>query len=338
MIPPASTDSPAFSRFDRSVLGIDAAVEARRIENFIRHAVGPRLRRKGAVVAVSGGVDSAVCVTLATRALGADRVLGLLLPEKDSASKSTTLGREICEGLGVPYLIENIAPALEALDCYGRRDDAMRELFPEFGPGWKNKISVSSVLNTDRVNYFTLTVQSPDGQTKCQRMPINVYLGVVAATNMKQRTRKLLEYHHAERLHYAVIGTPNKLEYDLGFFVRGGDGLADIKPIAHLYKSQVYALAEEIGVPEEVRSQPPSTDTYSLSQSQEEFYFGLPYDRMDLMLFAYRHGVPAVEAALAAGLTEKQGERSYQDITAKIKLATQLHQSALIPTEGEMGS
>ncbi len=316
--------------FGPHVLTLDTAAEAQRIEAFIREAVGKRLRCKGAVVAVSGGIDSAVCVTLAARALGKDKVFALLLPERDSSPQSTTLGRKICEGLGVTYIREDIAPALEAMGCYRWRDEAIRRMVPEFGPGWKSKIAVSGgALNHDRVNYFTLTVQSPDGKQRVERMPVDVYLAVVAATNMKQRTRKLMEYSHADRLHYAVIGTPNLLEFQLGFFVRGGDGLADVKPISHLYKTQVYALAREIGVPADVLAQVPSTDTYSLPQTQEEFYFALPYDKMDLMLYAYSSGMTAADVAPAVGLTAEQGERIYRDIVAKIRISNQLAQHAL---------
>ncbi len=316
-----------------AMLRLDTASEAARIEAFMRESVGRQLRRKGVVVGVSGGVDSAVCVTLAARALGADKVQALLMPERDSASKSTDFGRRICEKLGVAYAVEDIAPPLQALGCYDRRDASIRTLFPEFDADWKLKISVEGgALKQDRVNYFALTVQAPGGPLQTKRMPLPVYLSVVASTNMKQRTRKMLEYFHAEKLHYAVIGTPNKLEFDLGFFVRGGDGLADLKPIAHLYKTQVYALAAEIGVPEEIRSQPPSTDTYSLPQTQEEFYFALPYNLMDLMLYAHENGIPAAEAGAAAGLSEEQAQRAFQDIVAKHRVAGQLHQPALMLT------
>ena len=159
-------------------------------------------------------------------------------------------------------------------------------------------------------------------------MPTDVYLAVVAATNMKQRTRKMMEYTHAESRNFAVIGTPNRLEYELGFFVRGGDGLADLKPIAHLFKSQVYALAEHFGLPQSIRSQMPSTDTYSLPQSQEEFYFALPYHEMDLLLYAWHDNVPAAEAATAMGLQPDQVERVYRDLVAKPRVAERLARDA----------
>ena len=156
-------------------------------------------------------------------------------------------------------------------------------------------------------------------------MPVAAYLQMVAATNFKQRVRKMMEYYHADRLNYVVAGTPNRLEYDQGFFVKLGDGSADIKPIAHLYKTQVYALAEYLGVPEEIRRRPPTTDTFSLPQTQEEFYFALPYAKMDLCLYGRNNGVPAAEVAAAAGLTTEQVERVYKDIDQKRRTTAYLH-------------
>jgi NAD+ synthase len=180
------------------------------------------------------------------------------------------------------------------------------------------------------LNYFNLVVESPDGRLDKKRMPADVYLQVVAASNMKQRTRKMLEYYHAEHLNYAVLGTPNRLEYELGFFVRGGDGLADVKPIAHLYKTQVYALARYLGVPEDICRQEPSTDTYSLPQTQKEFYFAIPYDQLDLLLHAFAHGVTPSEAGEVLGLSSKQVERVYRDIAAKQRVAALLNQAPIL--------
>ncbi len=324
------------AEFSRDSLQLDCAMASRQIEEAIREIVGRKLRRRGVVVAVSGGVDSAVCAVLAARALGPQRVFGLLLPERDSAGDTNAKGKLVCEFAGIEYELQDIAPALESLGCYDRRNEAVRKLFPEYGPGWRMKITVAdNLLGEDRLNYFNLVVESPDGRQERQRMPLEVYLQVVAGTNMKQRTRKLLEYYHAERLNYAVLGTPNRLEYDLGFFVRGGDGLADLKPIAHLYKTQVYALARFFGLPDEICNQPPSTDTYSMPQTQEEFYFALPYDRMDLLLFAFNARVSAAEAGTVLGLGSEQVERVYKDIVNKRRTAEHLSQAALLVTEGE---
>jgi len=279
--------------FSRDVLKLDAAATCTRIEQAIREQVRERLRRRGAVVGMSGGVDSSVVAALCARALGRDRVQALFMPERDSSDDALRLGRMVAEQLGIPTKVENIAPTLAAIGCYDRQNEAIRTVFPEYGDGWKCKISLPSILEGDRLSVFSLTVADPAGRQRRARMPAAAYLQIVAATNFKQRIRKTMEYYHADRLMYAVAGTPNLLEYDQGFFVKLGDGSADFKPIAHLYKTQVYALAEYLGVPEEIRRRPPTTDTYSLSQTQEEFFFALPYEKMDICLWGMNHKQPA---------------------------------------------
>jgi NAD+ synthase len=227
--------------------------------------------------------------------------------------------------IGVEAITQSITPILEGASCYRRRDEAIASLIPEYRPGWKSKIVLPSVIDSDQYRLFSVVVQAPDGTQKRARLTHQAFLGIVAATNFKQRARKMLEYYHADRLNYAVTGTPNLLEYDQGFFVKLGDGAADVKPIAHLYKSQVYQLAAALGIPEEIRSRPPSTDTYSLPQTQEEFYFSLPYDQMDLCLYAKNHEIPAAEVAGALGLAPVQIERVFRDIDAKRKMAAYLH-------------
>jgi len=318
------------------VLAVDAPRVAEQIERTIREQVLGTLRRRGAVVGMSGGIDSSVVATLCTRALGGERVFGLLMPERDSSGDALRLGRMLAEHLRIRYAVEEIAPALDGLGCYARQLEAIRTVVPEYGPGWRCKLTIPSLLESDRLNITSLTVADPQGRKRTSRMPAAAYLQMVAATNFKQRTRKTMEYYHADRLGYAVAGTPNLLEYDQGFFVKNGDGAADFKPIAHLYKSQVYALAEHIGVPEEIRRRPPTTDTFSLSQSQEEFYFALPYREMDLCLWAYNHGTPVSEVAAALRLTEDQVRRVYRDIEAKRRAAHYLHAEPLRvePAEG----
>ena len=317
--------------FDRSVLSIDAPAVAGAIEQAIVSSTARTLRRRGVVVGVSGGIDSSVCLALAVRALGVNRVVALLMPEWESDDGSTERGRELCDSLGVVPTLEHIGPTLEAAGCYARRDAAIREVFPDYGPGYRQKVTIAGdLLGSDRLNFFNLTVRSPDGEDATVRMPASVYSRVVAATNMKQRTRKLIEYYHADANNFAVLGTPNRLEYELGFFVRGGDGLADLKPIAHLYKTQVYALAEYLEVPASIRSQPPTTDTYSLPQTQEEFYFALPYAEMDLMLWAWEHQVAPSDVGPPLDLAAEQVERVYRDIENKRRVAARGLAEALV--------
>lgn len=308
-------------------LDLDCAIEADAICQTLREQVMGQLKRRGAVVGISGGIDSAVVTALSARALGADKVFGLFMPETDTSDDALAFGRQLAQTFGIDTALENIAPALTALGCYERQAEAVRTVVPEFGPGWKFKLVLPSILDTDRLNLTRLTVQNPAGETETVRLTGPAYLKIVAATNFKQRVRKMMEYHHADRLNFAVAGTPNRLEYDQGFFVKQGDGAADFKPIAHLYKTQVYQLAEYLGVPADIRRRAPTTDTFSLPQTQEEFYFALPHDRMDLCLWAFNHHVPAAEAAAVVGLTTEQLERVFKDIVAK-RRATQYHHMA----------
>lgn len=315
---------PESLSFSAETLKIDGAAEIERIVAGLRAQLRG-MRKRGLVLGLSGGIDSSVCVALAVRAVGAKNVFCLFMPENDSDPESLRLGRLVAETFGVAAVVEDIGPTLQAMGCYERRDGFIRELVPEYGSGWASKIVIANSLAGEGYNISSLVVQDPEGKRTKLRMPPAVYLGIVAATNMKQRTRKQIEYYHADRLNFAVLGTPNRLEYDQGFFVKNGDGAADVKPIAHLYKSQVYALAADLGIPEEIRRRPPTTDTYSLEQTQEEFYFSLPYDRMDLCLYGLNNGLSAEQVGAAAKLTPVEVERVFADIAAKRRATRYLH-------------
>jgi NAD+ synthase len=247
------------------------------------------------------------------------------MPEDESSSDSLQLGRMLAETLGIASTVENIGPVLKALGCYQRRDEAIRKVIPEYGDGWKSKIVLPNLIDGSYYALYSVIAQSPNGRTHRARLTPEAYLGIVAATNFKQRTRKMLEYYHADRLWYAVAGTPNRLEYAQGFFVKNGDGSADFKPIAHLYKTQVYQLGRYLGVPQAILRRPPTTDTYSLEQSQEEFYFSLPLEKMDLCLYGKNHGVPEVDVAGATGLSAEQVHRVYAMIDSKLSSTQYLH-------------
>jgi NAD+ synthase len=311
--------------FSSDSLDLDCPNDAEKIAALIHDCILRRFRKKGVVVALSGGIDSSVVGALAVRALGRERVLGLLMPERDSSPETLPLSQLVASHLGIETVQEDITGILESVCCYRRRDDAIRLVVPEYGAGWKSKIVLPSVLADDQYRLFSVVVQDPSGKRSEVRLSLDAYLGIVAASNFKQRTRKMLEYYHADRLNYAVTGTPNRLEYDQGFFVKLGDGAADIKPIAHLYKTQVYQMAEFLKLPEAIRGRPPTTDTYSLSQSQEEFFFSVPYDKMDVILYGKNQDVSPAEVGRVVGLTAEQVERVFRDIESKRRAAAYLH-------------
>lgn len=311
--------------YSADTLMLDAEAEIARTAAFMRQSLRTDLRRRGFVVGVSGGIDSAVSAALAAKAVGPERVFCIFMPENDSDPESLALGRQLVAAIGVENaVVEDIGPTLEAMGCYRRRDDLIRTILPEYGPGWRCKVAISNSLEGGYAITW-LIVQNPDGEQSRVRMTPEVYLGLVAATNMKQRTRKQMEYFHADRLNFAVIGTPNRVEYDQGFFVKNGDGAADIKPIAHLYKSQVYQLAAHLNVPEGIRRRAPTTDTWSLAQGQDEFYYSLPWAKMDLCLYGLDNGVAAAAVAAAAGLTAQDVERAWADIESKRRATRYLH-------------
>jgi NAD+ synthase len=313
----------------------DPGRTADEIAERLRELVYKDLRRRGAVVGLSGGVDSSLVAHLCVRAFGPERVLAVLMPEGESASDTLDLSRVAADAAGVEAVLEDVTGLLEAAGCYERRDAAIRTVLPEYGPGWKAKIVLPSLLGGSRYSLFSVVAESPDGERREARLTATAYREVVAATNFKQRVRKMLEYYHADRRDYAVVGTPNRLEYDQGFFVKNGDGSADVKPIAHLYKTQVYQLAEELGVPAVIRERPPTTDTYALEQSQEEFYFSVPFDKLDLCLYARNQGLPAEAAAAATGLDADLVERVFEDIERKRRAAEYLHAPPLLTADLE---
>lgn len=321
--------------FGPQVLAIDAPRVCSQIAGAVAEQVTHQLKRQGIVVGISGGIDSATVAALACRAIGPDKVLGLALPERDSSPDSLILARELALQLGCELVTEDLDPSLAGLACYHRRDEALSALFDDFSAECRVKITLpGDLLERERLNVFRATVEYPDGRQETKRIPPREYLQIVAASNMKQRSRMLMLYYHAERMNYAVAGTGNLNEHDQGFFVKWGDGGADFKPIAHLYKTQVYALARHLQLPSSILDRIPTTDTYTAEVSQEDFFFGLPFELMDLLHWAQAHEVPAAEAALALNLTEDQVERVWRDFDRKHATTEYLRAMPLHINEG----
>lgn len=306
-------------KFTKDSLKIDAEKVIDQLCQTIRTQLRKDLKKSGAIVGISGGIDSSVCAALCARALGPDRVVGIMMPERDSSPDSERLARELAETFGFKTVKEDLSDGLAGLKCYEKRDEAIRSVFPEFNASYTNKIVIpSNILEKDVINFFQLVIQKEGEEPKTKRLPLEAYLQIVAASNLKQRLRMTTLYYHAEKRNWAVIGTGNKDEHMQGFFVKYGDGGADLKPIAHLFKVQVFQLAAALGVPKSIQERTPTTDTYTAEVTQEEFFFGLDFLTMDLLWYAMEHNVPAAEAAGVIGLSVDQVEKGYANIKRKI--------------------
>jgi NAD+ synthase len=319
--------------FSKGVLKIDAAGEVARICKVLRFQLAKVLKRRGAVVGISGGIDSSVTLGLAVKALTPNRVLALIMPERHSAEETLRLSQQVAKHFDCAKITEEINGILVAVGYYQRYREALRKVIPEYGRGWKSKLVKSKQEDRRGFSLFYIVAQKPDGSLVKKRLGLEPYLEILAATSFKQRIRKMIEYYHADRLNYSVLGTPNRLEYDQGFFVKQGDGEADVKPIAHLYKTQVYQLAEYLDIPLEIRNRPPTTDTYSLEQGQDEFYFDLPYDKMDLCLYGKNNNLSPSEVSPIVGLTREQVQAVYEDIDTKRATTRYLHLAPLLIEE-----
>jgi len=306
--------------FSKQVLNIDPAEVTDELVDFLRTNVRKKMRRYGGVIGISGGVDSSVVLALCVRAFGPNKIAAIMLPEKDSDPESESLARLLANHYGVEPILEEITSTLDGFGCYPRRDEAISRLFPEYDAslGYTAKIVLpQNLLDENTLNLFYLTIITPEGEEKSLRLPPNEYFQIVAASNFKQRARMCMLYYHAELRNYAVIGTGNKNEHEQGFFVKYGDGGTDIKPIAHLFKTQIYQLAEYLDVPTEILSRPPTTDTYSAHSTQEEFFFRLPFETMDLLWYALENKVPIPKVAEVMDLTEVQVQRAFDDFVRK---------------------
>ncbi len=312
--------------FHKDILKLDAEREVDRVCSFIVQHVR-EVKRNGIVVGLSGGIDSALCAALCVKALGRDAVFGLILPEKESSPVSAEYATKHAEELGIRTETVDITPTLEAFGTYQKRDDVIREVFPEYGSAWKSKITLpADLLSTESLNFFTLQIDDGKGNIKTARLNKKMLNGIVAATDTKQRTRMMHLYYYAEKMNYMVCGTTNKTEVIEGFFVKYGDGGVDIEPLSHLYKAQVYQLSEHLGVIREIIERAPSPDTWSFEVNDEEFYFRIPYAKLDPLLYAWEHDVPMEQVCEVMALTQEQVSRASRDFNAKYRATKHLRQ------------
>lgn len=309
-------------QFSKDILHIDNIEKVcNEIIQKLRTDVSKKLQRRGAVIGISGGIDSSVCMGLSAMAFDPKKVTAIMLPEQDSSDDSRMLAEKLATKFDVTNtLVEDITGALDGFGCYRRRDEAIARVISDFDPEVdKAKIEIKQDVASNLPPAFSVTVIKPDGQAVSKLLPVKEYLQIVASTNFKQRSRMSMLYYHAERLHYAVIGTPNKHEVEQGFFVKHGDGGADVMPIGHLYKTQVYQIARHIGVPQEIIDRTPTTDTYTAEQTQEDFFYQMPFKEMDLIWYGWENEYPADEVGKVMGRTTQDIENIYKNFERKRK-------------------
>lgn len=290
-----------------TIKNMDAVVES--LKDFIKDQIQNNFNRKGAVIGISGGIDSAVVAALCVKALGPDKVLGLIMPEKDSNPQSKLLAELFCKKFNIKTEVVDMTPILEKYDVYNIRDNVVRKNFPNFDSFSKYRLVIPNNLENEGINLPFLQVLDKQNNIHDIKLGLNDYLNLTAATSIKLRSRMIMSYYHAEKNHYAVIGTTNKTELVQGYFVKYGDGGVDIEPIANLYKTQVYQLGKYLGIPDEIIQRQASPDTWSFEVSDQEFFFGLSYDAIDSFLYAQENNIPLNTLSKSLNLSEKQLER-----------------------------
>ena len=304
--------------FNRDVLKIDPAEHLEKLSKFIVQQLTVVFRRKGIVVGMSGGVDSSCMAAIAVHAIGKAKVVGLVLPEVETNPVSSEYAIKHAQALGIEHRQIDITDTVNSVVPYQWRDTFIQGLVPEYKPGYKYNISLpTDLLDRDTFSFYSLQVQMPDGQIKRKRLNLDEFHTITSFANIKIRTRMLHLYAEAERRNLLVAGTTNRTEFLLGDFCKYGDGGTDIEPLTYLYKNQIYQIAEHLGVIPEIIHRTPSPDTFSLPVSDQEFFFRIPFETLDHLLYAWEHEVPTSEAAKVLDISEEGVKRAYRDFASK---------------------
>ncbi|MBD3321401.1 MAG: NAD(+) synthase [Chitinivibrionales bacterium] len=315
------------TKFDPDVLTIAPEKELQKLSQFIIEQTARVYRRKGAVVGLSGGIDSAVIAAVCVHALSKDKVVGLVLPEKETNPVSCRFACAHAEAMGIEHKIVDITDTVASVFSYEERDSFIQSLVPEYSPGDKYNISLPvDLLERDAINFYNLQVKLPNGGLAKKRLNLAEFRTITSFANIKIRARMLHLYAEAERRSLVVAGTTNRTEFILGDFCKYGDGGTDIEPLSYLYKKQIYQLAEYLSVPPEIINRRPSPDTFSLPVSDQEFFFRIPFDKLDYLLYGWEHEIPAETVAGAIAISPEAGLRAYKDFSLKNRATAHLRE------------
>jgi NAD+ synthase len=296
--------------FTRNVLAIDAAGTADRIEQSLRAEVLGALHRKGVVVALSGDLDSAVVATLAVRALGPMRVLGLLLPERGTPPERTARACTLAASLHIETASEDLDAALEGTGYFRRFSAALAKALPGVDLTWRTRLSFPPQTEEGRLNVSLLTAEAPDGTRRSARLSSPVLLELVSVMRLRQRVRAALVAVQAERRHFAVAASPGRFEPAPGLPLELPPA-GTLEPTAQLYATQVHALSRYLGLPDDLRAASVWPDPLPL-----------PPEHVDLCLYALNNHLPSEEVAKALGVAPRRVEQTFRVLEAKQRTAS----------------
>lgn len=267
------------------------------IEKFIQECMS-QLERDGIIIGLSGGIDSAVVSLLCKRAVGSEKILALIMPDRDSKKEHIEDAQKFANENGIRTKFIDITPYLKKFDVYS--------YFPLYKFLFVDSIRDKLVKRayeyyerkTDE-NPFTASIRGfKDKDYKSLLAKGNAYYRI------KHRIRMVLLYFYGELENRLVVGSANKSEYKIGFFVKHGcDDSTDIMPIINLYKTQVRELARYLKVPNNIIEKPPSPDI--LPGINDEDAIGLSYEHLDLILLALELGWNNQKISYALSLDEK---------------------------------
>jgi NAD+ synthase len=313
--------------FNLDVLKIDPAQELEKLSTFMVEQMNVVFRRKGVIVGLSGGIDSALIAAIAVHAMGKEKVVGLVLPETESNPISSEYAIKHAQTLGIEHRQIDITPTVDSVVSYQWRDAFMQKLIPEYQPGYKYNISLpTDLLERDTFSFYRLQLQMPDGEIKKKRLKLDDFHTITSFANIKIRARMLHLYAEAERRNLLVVGTTNRTEFILGDYCKYGDGGTDIEPLTHLYKNQIYQLADHLDVIPEIYDRQPSPDTFSLPVSDQEFFFRIPFAKLDHLIYAWEHEIPINEVATVLDLSQDAVERAFKDFASKYRATAHLRE------------